>query len=125
MTLTSDKELSVEQSKLVAATIREELARRRMSRQHLADQARLSISTLEKALAYDPANDLGEEYHGLSAPDACARCVEHGVWGTLPFLVLFQFGFRLRVAGTNRVHAQCGETVSPKDDVRHLVALVV
>lgn len=50
MTLTSDKELSVEQSKLVAATIREELARRRMSRQHLADQARLSISTLEKAL---------------------------------------------------------------------------
>jgi transcriptional regulator with XRE-family HTH domain len=48
--LASDKELSVEQSRLVAATIREELARRRMSRQHLADQARLSISTLEKAL---------------------------------------------------------------------------
>jgi len=48
--LASDKELSAEQSRLVAATIREELARRRMSRQHLADQAKLSISTLEKAL---------------------------------------------------------------------------
>jgi transcriptional regulator with XRE-family HTH domain len=48
--LASDKELSVEQSRLVAATIREELARRRMSRQRLADLARLSISTLEKAL---------------------------------------------------------------------------
>jgi transcriptional regulator with XRE-family HTH domain len=48
--LASDKELSDEQSRVVAATIREELARRRMSRQRLADQARLSISTLEKAL---------------------------------------------------------------------------
>lgn len=48
--LASDKELSAEQSRQVATTIREELARRRMSRQHLADQAKLSISTLEKAL---------------------------------------------------------------------------
>src|SRR5947207_12555960 len=48
--LASDKELSAEQSRLVATTIREELARRRISRQHLADQAKLSISTLEKAL---------------------------------------------------------------------------
>lgn len=47
---TSDKQLSTEQSRRVAATIREELARRRMSRQHLAEQAKLSISTLEKAL---------------------------------------------------------------------------
>src|SRR5438105_7562865 len=50
MMLASDKELSTAQSRLVATTIREELARRRMSRQHLADQAKLSISTLEKAL---------------------------------------------------------------------------
>jgi transcriptional regulator with XRE-family HTH domain len=34
----------------VAAAIREELARRRMSRQQLAEQAKLSLSTLEKAL---------------------------------------------------------------------------
>jgi transcriptional regulator with XRE-family HTH domain len=48
--LTPDKQLSAEQSLKVAATIREEIARRRISRQHLAEQAKLSISTLEKAL---------------------------------------------------------------------------
>ena len=47
----SDKQLSDEQSRSVAALIREELARRRISRQHLADQAKISISTLEKALS--------------------------------------------------------------------------
>src|SRR5436190_14846733 len=45
-----DKQLSAEQSRQVAATIREEIARRSISRQHLAEQAKLSISTLEKAL---------------------------------------------------------------------------
>jgi transcriptional regulator with XRE-family HTH domain len=48
--MTPDKQLSAEQSRQVAATIREEIARRRISRQHLAEQAKLSISTLEKAL---------------------------------------------------------------------------
>jgi transcriptional regulator with XRE-family HTH domain len=48
--LTSDTQLTDEQSRKVAAAIREELARRRMSRQHLAAQAKLSLSTLEKAL---------------------------------------------------------------------------
>ena len=48
--LTPDKQLSAEQSRQVAATIREEIARRRISRQHLAEQAKLSISTLEKVL---------------------------------------------------------------------------
>ena len=48
---TTEKQLSAEQSRLVAAIIREQLARRRMSRQHLADQAKISISTLEKALS--------------------------------------------------------------------------
>jgi len=47
----SEKQLSDEQSRAVAAMIREELARRRISRQRLADQAKISISTLEKALA--------------------------------------------------------------------------
>jgi len=46
----NDRQLSDEQSRQVAATVREELARRRISRQHLAAQAKLSISTLEKAL---------------------------------------------------------------------------
>lgn len=45
-----DNELSEEQSRQVADLIREEIARRRMSRQTLAEQAKLSLSTLEKAL---------------------------------------------------------------------------
>jgi hypothetical protein len=39
------------QSDAVAGKVREELARRRLSRQWLADEARISISTLEKALS--------------------------------------------------------------------------
>src|ERR1700682_6469944 len=46
-----DTSLTDEQSRLIATQIREELARRRISRQLLADQAKISISTLEKALA--------------------------------------------------------------------------
>jgi transcriptional regulator with XRE-family HTH domain len=51
MTLATEKDLSDGESRSVAAVIREELARRRISRQLLADQARISISTLEKALS--------------------------------------------------------------------------
>ncbi|MGY3441980.1 MULTISPECIES: helix-turn-helix domain-containing protein [unclassified Bradyrhizobium] len=47
---TPDKQLSTEQSQQVAETIREEIARRRISRQTLAEQAKLSLSTLEKVL---------------------------------------------------------------------------
>jgi transcriptional regulator with XRE-family HTH domain len=48
--LMSEKQLTADQSLKVAATIREEIARRRISRQQLAERARISISTLEKAL---------------------------------------------------------------------------
>jgi transcriptional regulator with XRE-family HTH domain len=48
--LATDKQLSAEQSRQVAATVREELARRRISREQLATQAKISVSTLEKAL---------------------------------------------------------------------------
>jgi hypothetical protein len=44
-------ELSEEGSESVALIVREELARRRLSRQWLADEAKVSLSTLEKALA--------------------------------------------------------------------------
>ena len=47
---TPDKQLSEEQSREVAEKIREEIARRRISRQALAEQAKLSLSTLEKVL---------------------------------------------------------------------------
>src|SRR3979409_1766644 len=51
MQLTPEIKLTDEQSRVIATLIREELARRRISRQQLADQAKISISTLEKALA--------------------------------------------------------------------------
>ena len=44
-------ELNHEGSESVALLVREELARRRLSRQWLADEARVSLSTLEKALS--------------------------------------------------------------------------
>ncbi|MBI5260832.1 MAG: helix-turn-helix transcriptional regulator [Bradyrhizobium sp.] len=47
---TPDKQLSDEQSREIGGRIREELARRRISRQALAEQAKLSLSTLEKVL---------------------------------------------------------------------------
>src|SRR6202041_2819338 len=47
---TPDKQLSAEQSLQVAETVREEIARRRISRQSLAELAKLSLSTLEKVL---------------------------------------------------------------------------
>jgi transcriptional regulator with XRE-family HTH domain len=52
MTLAAaEADLSTELSLAIAARVREELARRRLSRQALADLAKISISTLEKALA--------------------------------------------------------------------------
>jgi transcriptional regulator with XRE-family HTH domain len=48
--LSSEQEFSGEQSRQIATLIREEIARRRMSRQQLADKAKLSLSTLEKVL---------------------------------------------------------------------------
>src|SRR3954464_15060616 len=47
---TPDKQLSAEQSRQIAETIREEIARRRISRQSVAELAKLSLSTLEKVL---------------------------------------------------------------------------
>ena len=46
-----ETELPDAQSRAIAEAVREALARRRMSRQALADAARISISTLEKALS--------------------------------------------------------------------------
>lgn len=47
----SEVDLSETQSLAIAQAVREALARRRISRQMLADEARISISTLEKALS--------------------------------------------------------------------------
>lgn len=51
MDATPEKNLSDGESRSIANAVREEIARRRISRQHLADMARISISTLEKALS--------------------------------------------------------------------------
>jgi transcriptional regulator with XRE-family HTH domain len=47
----NDQELIETEAYEVSRRVREELARRRMSRQALADMAKISLSTLEKALA--------------------------------------------------------------------------
>lgn len=44
-------DIEIEGGEAIALRVREELARRRLSRQWLADEARVSLSTLEKALA--------------------------------------------------------------------------
>src|SRR3954463_16741474 len=46
-----DRELKDAESREFGRRVREEIARRRMSRQALADMAKISLSTLEKALA--------------------------------------------------------------------------
>jgi transcriptional regulator with XRE-family HTH domain len=47
----TDENLSADESRAITTLIREELARRRLTRASLADQARLSLSTLEKAMS--------------------------------------------------------------------------
>lgn len=51
MTATTEPKLSDDENRSIAQAVREVLARRRISRQRLADEARISISTLEKALS--------------------------------------------------------------------------
>lgn len=51
MAMILEEDVSAEESRRVTAILREELARRRISRQFLADRAGISISTLEKALS--------------------------------------------------------------------------
>ncbi|MGQ0673293.1 MAG: helix-turn-helix domain-containing protein [Hyphomicrobium sp.] len=51
MTGVSERKSSSDDGGSIATLVREALARRRMSRQRLADEARISISTLEKALS--------------------------------------------------------------------------
>jgi transcriptional regulator with XRE-family HTH domain len=47
----TDENLSAEENRATSSLIREELAKRRMTRAGLADHAKLSLSTLEKALS--------------------------------------------------------------------------
>jgi transcriptional regulator with XRE-family HTH domain len=49
--MSNQSDLSGSDNEVIASRLREELARRRISRQALADMARISLSTLEKALS--------------------------------------------------------------------------
>jgi transcriptional regulator with XRE-family HTH domain len=51
MARAADRDAGDEEGRTAAAVVLEELARRRLSRQQLAEQARISLSTLEKALS--------------------------------------------------------------------------
>jgi transcriptional regulator with XRE-family HTH domain len=51
MSRRSEQNLADDESRAAAGHIAEELARRRMTRQHLAELAKISLSTLEKALS--------------------------------------------------------------------------
>ncbi len=81
-----DQQLSAEQSRQIANTIREEIARRHISRQSLAELAKLSLSTLEKVLGGRRPFTLAttvrlEQALGVSlrkAPDAPAPAAPNG-----------------------------------------------
>ena len=47
----NDDDLSEQESRAISQSIREQLARLRLTRQHLADKAKISLSTIEKALS--------------------------------------------------------------------------
>jgi transcriptional regulator with XRE-family HTH domain len=49
--VTHEADFTAAETEAIALKVREELARRRISRQRLADDARISLSTLEKALS--------------------------------------------------------------------------
>lgn len=51
MALSPEQKLDTSESERIAARVREELARRRMTREALAHHAKISLSTLEKALS--------------------------------------------------------------------------
>jgi hypothetical protein len=74
-----DKQLSAEQSRQVAELVREELRRRRISRQTLAEQAKLSLSTLEKVLA---AAGLYARHHGAAGAGARRLLAQKGPRGS-------------------------------------------
>src|SRR3981081_2475408 len=97
----SETQLSAEQSRLVAAIIREQLARRRLSRQQLADQAKISISTLEKALSGRRPFTLATTVRLEEALGVSLRKGEAAELGAAPAnLAPGHLGFYSRPAGT-------------------------
>ena len=87
-----DTELVEAETREVGRRVREEIARRRISRQALADMARISLSTLEKALAGTRPFTLAstirlEEALGTSVPADLVRFVHARTEGNPLFVV--------------------------------------
>lgn len=83
----SDEDLSPEENRAISSAIREELAKRRITRQHLADLARLSLSTLEKALSGQRPFTLATVVRleeALSRPLRRMRAAAHEANGVAP-----------------------------------------
>jgi transcriptional regulator with XRE-family HTH domain len=93
----SDSNLTDVQSRLIADQIREELARRRISRRGLAERAKISISTLEKTLSGSRPLTLAtairlEEALGISLRDRLAAAA------SVPGLAPDELGYYSRPA---------------------------
>ena len=109
-----ETELPDAQSRLIAAAVREALARRRMSRQALADAARISISTLEKALSgrrpFTLATTLRlEEALGLAEDEPFAQSGTVSVpnqSGQIYLVTNFQGQYRLAVLGRPTIQGE-------------------
>ena len=63
-----ESELGRDSSESMALVVRDELALRRLSRQWLADKARFSLSTLDKALAVSRPATLATVERALGSP---------------------------------------------------------
>jgi transcriptional regulator with XRE-family HTH domain len=74
----TDETVSAEENSRISTVIREELARRRMTRARLADHAKLSLSTLEKALAGQRPFTLATVVRLEAALDVKLRKISNG-----------------------------------------------
>src|SRR5262245_31198236 len=93
------------ESRTLASIVLEELARRRLSRQQLADEARISLSTLEKALSGRRPFTLAtivrlEQALGLSLRNGADRKAAAGTDASAPELAPYALGSYARSAVT-------------------------
>jgi transcriptional regulator with XRE-family HTH domain len=121
--------LTPAQNQQIAQRVREALARRRISRQTLAEEARISVSTLEKALAGDRPFSLAsliriEQALGVplrAVPDPAAQVAPPELGSYVHAAVAWLEGEYLTVRPSfemaGAIHAYC--TVIAWDEARH------
>ena len=94
----SERESGDGDSQAIGRRVQEELARRRLSRQALADRAQISLSTLEKALAGRRPFTLATTIRLEAALDTALRASPPGVSSTPPALAAEHLGAYARAA---------------------------